>query len=149
MGWMTNMGTNNGGNRGEKYEMQVAVDLINNGCRVSFPHGHSQQYDLIAEEDGELIPIQVKPAKTRDDANQYFIKLRNPSKYDSDYVNLFAAYPEDEAHAFYVTFSEIMPNGRASVTYTPPEEMGAQVNVDRANLARDYTFEAAIAKPRS
>lgn len=42
-----------------------------------------------------------------------------------------------------------MPNGRASVTYTPPEEMGSQANVDRANLARDYTFEAAISKLHS
>ena len=90
----------------------------------------------------------MKPAKTRDGANQYFIKLRNPSKYDSDYVELFAAYPEGEEHAFYVTYAEIMPNGRASVTYTPPEGMGADVNVDRANLAQDYTFDAALRKLR-
>jgi len=122
------------------------VDLIDNACRVPFPYGHSHPYDLIADRDGELTRIQVKTAKTRSGANQYFIDIHDPSKYDPEDVDLFAAYPDDEPHAFYVTYSEIMPNGRASVTYTPPEDMGAQVNVDRANLARDFTFEAAKKK---
>lgn len=123
---------------GEKSEMMVAVDLIDNGCRVSYTHGHAHPYDLIADKDGDLLKIQVKTAKHRH-KRRYFIS--SDERYDEDNVDLFAGYVHEEDEVFYAPIQELDP--RIAVTFTPPEEMGSEANRKRANLPADYTFEQA------
>ena len=133
---------NTGQTRGEASELEVALDLIDNGCRVSQTFGHSHPYDLIADIDGRLVKVQVKTANTRDGANQHYIKLSNPNKYDAQNVDVFAGYAISEDKVFYVPYSEM--GKRSSVTFTPLEKMGSDANRDRANHISEYTFEAAL-----
>lgn len=128
---------------GEISEMEVAVELMNNGCRVSDTIGHSHPYDLIADKDGQLLKIQVKTAKHRG-RRKYDLLLQDSSKYTAHTVDLFAGYARGEDAVFFVPYPEI--DQRASVTFTPPEEMGSDANRRRANLANDYTFEAAFSR---
>jgi len=131
---------NSGHLRGEASEMKVALDLIDNGCRVAYTHGHSHPYDLIADKDNCLLKIQVKTAK-HEDKRRYAIKLPNPDKYDRETVDLFAGYVIEEDAVFYVPYPEL--GGRSPVTFTPPSKMGSDKNRDDAHLPSDYTFEAA------
>lgn len=130
--------------RGEMSEMEVAVELLKHGCRVSDTIGHSHPYDLIADVDDQLLKIQVKTAKHRN-RRKYDIVLQSPEKYSPKTVDLFAGYARDEDAVFFFPYSEV--NGkRASVTFTPPEEMGSDANRKRANLAKDYTFQAVLSR---
>lgn len=126
--------------QGEESEMKVALDLIDNGCRVAYTHGHTHPYDLIADRDGELLKIQVKTAKhlrTR----KHSIELSDAKKYDAKDVDLFAGYARKEDDVFYVPNEEM--GKRASVTFTSPEKMGSEESRERAKLAEEYTFEAS------
>lgn len=134
------------GGRGEASEMEVAVNLIHNDCRVSQSFGHSHPYDLIADTGRELLKIQAKTAITREGANQYFVQLGNPEKYTPDTVDLFAGYAPSEDGVFYVPYSEM--GERSSVTFTPLEKMGSKANRERANHISDYTFEEALRRWR-
>lgn len=122
----------------------MALDLIDNGCRVSQTFGHSHPYDLIADIDGYLVKIQVKTANTRDGANQDFIRLGDPNKYDAQNVDIFAGYAMSEDEVFYVPYPEM--GKRSSVTFTPLDKMGSDANRDRANHISEYTFEAAFSR---
>ena len=136
------MNRNIGHVQGEASEMEVALDLISNGCRVSQTYGHSHPYDLIADRGGQLLKIQVKTAKTRKGVNQYFIKLPDTTKYTRETVDLFAGYAPGEDRVFYVPYPEM--GARASVTFTPLDKMGSAANRERANHISEYTFEEAI-----
>jgi hypothetical protein len=133
-----------GQTRGEASELGVALDLIDNGCRVSQTFGHSHPYDLIADIDGCLVKIQVKTANTRDGANQHFIRLSDPDKYDAQNVDIFAGYAISEQEVFYIPYPEM--GKRSSVTFTPLDKMGSDANRDRANHISEYTFEAALSR---
>ena len=122
--------------------METATTLLNEGCRVSDTIGHSHPYDLIADKNGRLLKIQVKTAKHRD-RRKYDLILQNPDKYTEDNVGLFAAYAVGEDRVFFVPFHEV-ENGRASVTFTPLDEMGSKWNRDNAEHISDYTFEEAL-----
>lgn len=128
--------------RGELSEMEVTVELLKNGCRVSDTIGHAHPYDLIADFEGRILKIQVKTAKHRG-RRKYDIVLPQPEKYTKESVDIFAGYTREEDSVFFFPYSEV--NGkRASVTFTPPEDMGSEANRQRANLARDYTFQAVL-----
>lgn len=133
-----------GQDQGEVSEMKVAINLINNGCRVSQTFGHSHPYDLIADIDGELVKIQVKTAKPHKKGNQYFIKLPQPEKYDRQNVDMFAGYAPGEDGVFFIPYEEM--GKRASVTFTPLENMGNEANQQRANHISDYTFNSALSR---
>ena len=129
--------------RGEISEMEVAVELLEQGCRVSDTIGHSHPYDLIADKDARLLKIQVKTAKHRG-RRKYDIILSNPEKYTEENVDLFAGYARPEDEVFFVPFDEI--DKRASVTFTAPEDMGSEANRERANQANAYTFQKALSR---
>jgi Holliday junction resolvase-like predicted endonuclease len=46
--------------KGDLAELKVAVDLMDRGCRLSFPFGEDSDYDLIADCDGVLHRVEVK-----------------------------------------------------------------------------------------
>lgn len=138
------MSRNAGQVQGEVSEISVALDLLSSGCRVSQAFGHSHPYDLIADVDNELIKIQVKTAKTRQGANQYYIRLKDPEKYNRNTVDIFAGYAPGEEGVFYVPYPEM--GGRSSVTFTPLDEMGSDSSRERANHISEYTFEEALSR---
>jgi hypothetical protein len=47
---------------GERSEGIVLGELIRLGCPVSLPFGNNQRYDLIVDEQGVLVRVQVKTA---------------------------------------------------------------------------------------
>lgn len=137
------MPSDNGASRGDASETLVAYDVLNSGYRIAYPHGHSQEYDLIADVDGCLLKIQVKTAiNTR--KRQYELRLSDTDDYNAKHVDLFAATVHPENAAFYVPFDEMGESQR--VTFTPPEEMGSDANRERANKAGDYSLETIITR---
>lgn len=132
------MERNQGHLTGELSEFQVALDLIENGCRVSYTHGQ-YPYDLIGDYDSELYRIQVKTAK-QVRSQKFQITTRG---YDPADVDLFAGYVSEKDEVFYIPYEE---SGKtSSVTYTPREIL-SDINAERANLAEDHTFKKAIAR---
>lgn len=47
---------------GEVSEAVILAELVKRGYPVSIPFGNNQRYDLIVEEDGNLLKVQVKTA---------------------------------------------------------------------------------------
>ncbi len=86
--------------KGEMSEMLFAVRAANLGYSVSRPLGDSEPYDLIIEDDGRLIRIQVKSIYTRR-FPAYRAKIRHKTGSDQRYspkeVDFVAVYvvPED------------------------------------------------------
>jgi len=62
------MGGGTAGNKrsGELGELKVATKITESGGQVSFPHGDSAEYDLVAEFGGKVSRIQVKTASALD-----------------------------------------------------------------------------------
>lgn len=132
------MSRNPGHVSGELSEFQVALDLIEHDCRVSYTHGQ-YPYDLIADFDSELFKVQVKTAKKKPNQTQaYEIRTKG---YDSDDVDLFAGYISERDFVFYFPYEEA--GAYCSVTFTPEETM-AEHNAQLANLAKDHTFESVM-----
>jgi PD-(D/E)XK nuclease superfamily protein len=46
--------------KGDFAELKVAADLMDRGCRLSFPFGEDCDYDVIADRNGALHRIQIK-----------------------------------------------------------------------------------------
>ena len=141
------MTDNHGRSQGEASELEVAVHLIEKDFRISQTFGHSHPYDLIVDIGGELLKIQVKTANSHGPGNQYQIKINDEQEYDFDNVDLFAGNaPDVEVNdgVFFVPYPEM--EKRASVTFTPLEDMGADVNRERANHISQYTFEEALSR---
>ena len=51
---------------GERAELRVAARISELGGTVSFPHGESAGYDLVAEFSGKVSRLQVKSTETKD-----------------------------------------------------------------------------------
>lgn len=128
---------------GEKSELAVASELMMQGYAVSFPFGHSHQYDLIVDKNGSLYKIQVKTAKV-EDGNRYYIQA-DADAHDSDHVDLFAGYTEDRDTTFFIPFEE-SSGKRQRVTFTDLDKMGSEYNKRQANHISDYRFEKAVAR---
>jgi hypothetical protein len=141
------MTDNHGRSQGEASELEVAIHLIGKDFRISQTFSHSHPYDLIVDVGGELLKIQVKTANSRGPGNQYQIEINDEQEYDFDNVDLFAGNaPDVEVNdgVFFVPYPEM--EKRASVTFTPLEDMGADVNRERANHISQYTFEEALSR---
>jgi len=132
---------NNSPRQGEKSELAVASELMMKGHGVSFPFGHSHQYDLIVDREGTLYRIQVKTAK-QEDGNRYYIQA-DADHYDPKYVDLLAGYSEDEMAIFFIPVKEASGK-RQRVTYTDLDQMGSDKNRQRANHINKYRFQKAL-----
>lgn len=139
------MPSDNAASRGEASETLVAYDILSNGHRVAYPHGHAQDYDLIADVDGRLLKVQIKTA-TNTRKRQYEMRLEDTDDYSPKHVDLFAAGVHPETATFYVPFDEMGESQR--VTFTPPKEMGSEANRERANHITDYSLEAVLDRIR-
>ena len=113
------------------------------GYGVSFPFGHSHQYDLIVDKEGILYRVQVKTAK-QEGGNRYYIQA-DADQYDTKYVDLLAGYSEDERAIFFIPVKEASGK-RQRVTYTDLDQMGSDENRQRANHISEYRFHEAIGR---
>lgn len=112
-----------------------------NGYGVSFPFGHSHQYDLIVDKSGELYKVQVKTAKN-EGGGRYYIQA-DADDYDEKYVDLLAGYSESTESVFFIPVSE-SSGKRQRVTFTDLERMGSDKNRRESNHISEYRFREAI-----
>lgn len=90
--------------KGMALEARIMTDLLECGCAVSTPWGDTERYDLVVDIGGNLLRIQVKSARTRNDgetiefdcrSNRYTGKGIEHYKYSADDIDYFAtAYKE-------------------------------------------------------
>lgn len=134
------MTDNHGPRRGEKSELAVASELMTQGYGVSFPFGHSHQYDLIVDKDGSLYRIQIKTAK-HEERNRYYIQA-DAEHYKKSYVELLAGYSRDKETTFFIPIDEASGK-RQRVTFTDLDRMGSDKNRQQSNHVSRYRFEEA------
>ena len=134
------MERNQGHVDGELAEFAVAADLVSKGCRVSYTHGE-YKYDLIADEDDELLRVQVK--KANQDTDKPWKYRIFTDRYEEGQVDLFAGYIADTGKIFYATADEVGSEFR--VNAKSGDEMNDH-NKELAKLVDEYTFERAISK---
>ena len=132
------MTRNEGHVHGELGEFEVAADLVEQGCRVSYTHGE-YKYDLVADSEGGLFRVQVKKAN-RDSDKPWKYRLFT-DRYDEGDVDLFAGYVFEEDAVFYVPFEEVGSEFR--INTRSRDEMN-EANARRAKLIDDYTLESAL-----
>jgi len=133
------MARNKGHVQGELAEFEVAADLVEQGCRVSYTHGE-YKYDLGADCGGNLFRVQVKKAN-RDGDKPWKYRLFT-DRYEEGDVDLFAGYVFEEDAVFYVPFEEAGSEFRIN---TKSREEMIEANASRAKLLDDYNLERAIA----
>lgn len=128
---------------GEVAEFAVAAHLVRNGCRVSYTHGQ-YKYDLVADDGGELLRIQVKKAN-QDNEKPWKYRIFT-DRYEEGEVDLFAGYIVEEDDVFYATFDEVGSNEFRINTRDRDEMIPS--NADRAKLLEDYSLDRALSKVR-
>jgi hypothetical protein len=133
------MARNEGHVQGELAEFEVAADLVDQGCRVSYTHGE-YKYDLVADCGGDLFRVQVKKAN-RDSDRPWKYRLFT-DRYEEGDVDLFAGYVFEEDAVFYVPFEEVGSEFRIN---TKSSDEMSEANARRAKLIDDYTLERARA----
>jgi hypothetical protein len=137
------MNRNRGQIDGAEAEITVAADLVHQGCRVSYTHG-LYRYDLIADNDDELLRVQVKKANRNNDKPWKYRLFTD--EYQEGEVDIFAGYILEMDEVFYVAFDEIGENNFRVNTKDRSEL--SEHNAAQANLLEDYTFERAFRKYR-
>lgn len=133
------MTRNKGHIQGELAEFEVAADLVEQGCRVSYTHGE-YKYDLVADSGGDLFRVQVKKANRNGDKPWKYRLFTD--RYEEGEVDLFAGYVFEEDTVFYVPFEEVGSEFR--INTKSKTEMN-EANANRAKLIDDYTLERALA----
>lgn len=101
--------------KGDLAELKVAADLIDRGCRLSFPYGEDCDYDLIADFRGTLHRVQVK--YTESDGRVIGVrcrshsltngKIRRTKCYTAKTVDWIAAYDRTSDWCYYVPACEL------------------------------------------
>ena len=61
--------------QGDRGEASALEWLTSVGAAVFVPFGHSPDYDLVADVDGELLRVQVKTSRRRTPAGNYSVML--------------------------------------------------------------------------
>ena len=132
------------GLRGDASEALVAADILRNGYRVAYPHGHEQKYDLIIDARWGLLRVQVKTAS---DYDKYRYQLEiSPEKYPEGTVDIFAGAIHEEGTAIYVPDHEMGRTQR--VNFNPPQDMPSDYHREQANLPEDFSIDQALLKLR-
>lgn len=133
------MARNEGHVQGELAEFEVAANLVEQGCRVSYTHGE-YKYDLVVDCGGDLFRVQVKKANKNGDKPWKYRLFTD--RYEEDDVDLFAGYVPDEDAVFYVPFEEVGSEFR--INTKSGDDMN-EANAGRAKLIDDYTLDRALA----
>lgn len=106
--------------KGDLAELEVAADLADRGCAVSFPFGEDCDYDLIADFGGVLHRVQVK--YTESDGEVVGVRCRSHSLtngkvrrtkcYTARTIDWIAVYDRTSDRCYYVPACEL-GEGRA------------------------------------
>jgi hypothetical protein len=106
--------------KGDLAELKVGADLMDRGCRLAFPYGEDNDYDLIADSGDSLHRIQVK--YTESDATVICVRCRSHSltngrvrrtkSYTAAMVDWIAVYDRTTDRCYYVPAGELR-TGRA------------------------------------
>ena len=132
------MARNDGHVQGELAEFEVAADLVEQGCLVSYTHGE-YKYDLVADCEDHLHRVQVK--KANQDGDKPWKYRLFTDRYEDGDVDLFAGYVFEEDAVFYVSEEEVGSEFR--INTRSKDEMN-EANAERAKLIDDYTLDRAI-----
>ena len=97
-------------NKGSIAELVVAARMVEMGWRVLFPYGENARYDLVGEQDGKFIRVQVKYTTPKNgvmntncrSSNNWSIIYYSPA--DLDFI---AAYNPDDREVYFVPASKI------------------------------------------
>lgn len=96
--------------KGSIAELEVSADLIAKGWRVLFPYGENNRYDLVAEQDGRFVRIQVKYVTPKNGAlcvhcfssNNWSVQC-----YTSKQIDVMAVYDSVSGKVYYVSADQI------------------------------------------
>ncbi len=101
--------------KGDLAELKVAADLLERGCRLSFPFGEDCDYDLVADYRGLLHRVQVK--YTQSDGHRILIrcrshsltkgKVRQTKHYTAATVDWIVVYDRTTDNCYYCPATEL------------------------------------------
>jgi Holliday junction resolvase-like predicted endonuclease len=140
--------------KGDLAELNVTADLLDRGCRLSFPYGEDCDYDLIADKNGILHRVQVK--YTESDGNVVSIrcsshsltngKVRTTKRYTAKIIDWIAVYDRTSECCYYFPASELGSGRRHLHLRLTPARNGQHIGIRRA---ADYLNPELSKDPRS
>ena len=90
--------------KGNLTELQVMAQAIKNGYTVSIPYGNCDKYDQIWDKNGQLLRIQVKTARWKDERqkciifNCYSVVNGKKHKYTVNDIDYFATFWDNKCY---------------------------------------------------
>lgn len=90
--------------KGMALEAKIMTDLLRCGCAVSVPWGDTERYDLVVDIGGDLLRIQVKSSRTRNNGETIEFDCRS-NHYTSNGIK-HNKYSEDETDYFATAYGE-------------------------------------------
>jgi hypothetical protein len=106
--------------KGEIAEARVLSTLVSLGKRVLIPWGDSLRYDLVIDEDGQFIRVQVKSGRVRngtmefDTASTNYVKGSWERQSYHGQIDLFAVFCPELDSVYFILVSDV-PSSNCSL----------------------------------
>lgn len=117
------------------------TSAIENGYTVSIPYGDCDRYDQIWDKNGQLLKIQVKTSRWKDERylgiifNCYSVSNGKKHKYNSDDIDYFATFWDGKCY--------LVPVTECSTEKTLWFEL-APHNYAKCCMAKDYELKEEV-----
>jgi len=119
--------------KGEIAEANIKAHLIERGYSVLDPVSDHSRYDLAIDKNGQLIRIQCKYARLKEDERGKLIRFNTESHscgYDG-FADYIVGYSDNRDEVYFISVEDA-PTGQ--ITLRPPE-----VKLKRTNYTTEYT----------
>lgn len=127
--------------KGNLTELQVMAAAIQHGYTVSIPYGDCDRYDQIWDKNGQLLKIQIKTSRWKDDRhlgiifNCYSVVNGKKHKYTINDIDYFATFWENKCY--------LIPVAECSTEKTLWFEL-TPMNHSKCSLAQDYELKEEV-----
>ncbi len=117
--------------------------LVESGCRVLLPFGVNQRYDLVLDNDGDLLKAQVKTGRLRGGVIEFSaISVQSNTngtrrKYYKGEVDMFIVYCPHNKGLYVIPAEEVPPSGM-HLRLVPPRNNQSK----RVRWASEYELPA-------
>jgi hypothetical protein len=128
---------------GQRSEGAVLARLVDKGYRILLPFGVNQRYDLVIDNDGELLKAQVKTGRLRDGVVEFRAvsvqcnRNRTRREHYTGEVDLFIVYCPQNRGVYVIPAEDVPPSGMFLRVAAPRNNQSKRVR-----WASDYELPA-------
>ena len=128
---------------GHRSEAAVFAQLVVRGYRILLPFGVNQRYDMVLDNDGDLLKAQINTGRLRNGAIEFSAVITQSNtngtrrKFYTGEVDLFIVYCRENRRTYVIPANEVPQTGMY-LRLDPPRNNQAK----RVRWAREFELPA-------